>query len=79
MTLLTRRSALLAGAAAVAAPGIAPRIARAQQRPTVRLTTGWTFQGNHSYMLHAQRAGYFAAAGVNVRVVAPPEPQNFGP
>ncbi|MBX9840402.1 MAG: ABC transporter substrate-binding protein [Xanthobacteraceae bacterium] len=65
---MTRRTALLAGAAAVAAPLIGPRIARAQERPTVRLTTGWTFQGNHSYMLHAQRAGYFASAGVNVAV-----------
>jgi NitT/TauT family transport system substrate-binding protein len=56
--------ALAGGAAAIAAPWIA----RAQQRPTIRLTTGWTFQGNHSYMLHAQRAGYFAAAGVNVAI-----------
>ena len=62
--LLTRRSALLGGAGALAAPWIA----RAQQKPTIRLTTGWSFQGNHSYMLHAQRAGYFASAGANVVV-----------
>jgi NitT/TauT family transport system substrate-binding protein len=65
MMLLTRRTALLTGAAAAVAT---PWIARAQQRPTVRLTTGWTFQGNHSYMLHAHRAGYYAAAGVNVAI-----------
>jgi NitT/TauT family transport system substrate-binding protein len=62
--LLTRRSALLGGAGALATPWIA----RAQQKPTIRLTTGWSFQGNHSYMLHAQRAGYFASAGANVVV-----------
>lgn len=62
--LLTRRSALMGGAAVVASPWIA----RAQTGPTIRLTTGWTFQGNHSYMLHADRAGYFKQAGVNVTV-----------
>ncbi len=62
--LLTRRSALLGGAGALAMPWVA----QAQQKPTIRLTTGWSFQGNHSYMLHADRAGYFANAGANVTV-----------
>src|SRR4051794_229305 len=63
-TPLTRRSALVGAAAVLAAPSVG----QAQQKTTVRLTAGWTFQGTHSYMLHAQRAGYFAQAGVNVTV-----------
>ncbi|MBN9084088.1 MAG: ABC transporter substrate-binding protein [Rhizobiales bacterium] len=63
--LLTRRSALLGGAGILAAPWVA----RGQAAlPRVRLTTGWSFQGTHSFMLRAVQAGYFKEAGAEVVV-----------
>jgi len=62
---LTRRNAMIGSAAVIAMPWIA----RAQVAlPKVRFTAGWSFQGNQSYMLRAQKAGYFRDAGVDVSV-----------
>ncbi|MDF2120229.1 ABC transporter substrate-binding protein [Roseiarcaceae bacterium H3SJ34-1] len=62
--LLTRRSAMIGSAAVIGMPWIA----RAQALPKVRFTAGWAFQGNQSYMLRAQKMGYFREAGVDVAV-----------
>ena len=67
---LTRRGAMIGTAATAGASVLgAPFISRAQGAlPKVRFTAGWSFQGNQSYMLRAQKAGYFRDAGVDVAV-----------
>lgn len=62
--LISRRTTLLGAASLIGAP----MIARAQNLPKLRFTAGWSFQGNHSYMLQAQHSGYFKEEGVDVTV-----------
>ena len=59
------RRAVLAGL--IAAPAI--RSAAAQGAP-IRFTLDWTFQGPNAVFLHANRAGYYREAGLNVTVDA---------
>jgi NitT/TauT family transport system substrate-binding protein len=65
MTLAASRRAVLAGL--LAAPAIRP--AAAQGAP-LRFTLDWTFQGPNAVFLHANRAGYYRAEGLNVTVDA---------
>jgi NitT/TauT family transport system substrate-binding protein len=60
---LTRRSTLVGTAAVLATPWIAKA-----DDAKIRFTAGWSFQGNHSYMLRALQAGYFKEEGVDVTV-----------
>jgi NitT/TauT family transport system substrate-binding protein len=67
-TAITRRRALV-GTAAATASLYAPFVARAEDAlPKVRFCAGWSFQGNQSYMLRAERSGFFREAGVDVTV-----------
>ena len=59
----TRRAALLAGGALLAAP----TIARAQA-PRVRMVLDWAFQSPNAFALVARERGYFREAGVDVTV-----------
>jgi NitT/TauT family transport system substrate-binding protein len=67
MTLrLTRRSLVMGAGAGFLA---APYVARGQAALTkVRLTTGFALQGNHSYMLRAQKMGYAREGGADLVV-----------
>lgn len=59
----TRRGALLAGGALLAAPSLA----RAQA-PRVRMVLDWAFQSPNAFALVAREKGYFREAGVDVTV-----------
>lgn len=64
-TAFTRRSAILGGAALLAAPSVL----RAQSELTkVRFTAGWAFAGGQAYMLLAQKMGYAKEHGVDLVV-----------
>jgi NitT/TauT family transport system substrate-binding protein len=62
MTLLSRRTALVAGTAVLAAP----QIARAQA--AIKLTLPWLAQGSTAYAFIAREMGAFRSRGLNVDV-----------
>lgn len=64
MPTLTRRSALAAGTALLAAPLAAPHVARAQA--AIKLTLPWLAQGSTAYCYIAKEMGAFSRRGLNV-------------
>ncbi|MCC6792719.1 MAG: ABC transporter substrate-binding protein [Thermomicrobiales bacterium] len=61
-------------AAAIAAAGVAPRIARAQTTENVTLALDWYPNANHAGLYVAEANGAFAAAGLEVDVYTPSDP-----
>ncbi|MFC0410294.1 ABC transporter substrate-binding protein [Roseomonas elaeocarpi] len=62
--MLSRRAALAAGGALLAAP----RLARAQALPKVRYSLDWALQGPNAFVLLGRDKGFFREAGVDVTV-----------
>ena len=67
MTASVPRRAALALAASAAALA-APRLARAQAAPRVRLQLDWAFQSPNAFALVARERGFFREAGVDVAI-----------
>lgn len=65
LSLLSRRGAIAALAAAAIA---APRLARAQAAPRIRLLLDWAFQSPNAFALVARERGFFREAGVDVSI-----------
>jgi len=68
VTVPVPRRAALALATALAAPLAAPRLARAQAAPRVRLQLDWAFQSPNAFALVARERGFFREAGVDVAI-----------
>jgi putative hydroxymethylpyrimidine transport system substrate-binding protein len=63
--------------AAFALPLLAmPSLARAQQRTELTLLLDWFVNPDHAPIIVAQEAGFFERAGLNVRIVAPADPND---
>jgi putative hydroxymethylpyrimidine transport system substrate-binding protein len=63
--------------AAFALPLLAlPALARAQQRTELTLLLDWFVNPDHAPIIVAQEAGFFERAGLNVRIVAPADPND---
>ncbi|PWS34031.1 ABC transporter ATP-binding protein [Falsiroseomonas bella] len=63
--------------AAFALPLLAlPALARAQQRTDLTLLLDWFVNPDHAPVIVAQEAGFFERAGLNVRIVAPADPND---
>jgi ABC-type nitrate/sulfonate/bicarbonate transport system substrate-binding protein len=62
-------AALDAGAAACASSQAAPSSSGSSAPTTVTLALDWTPNTNHTGIYVAQQLGYFAAAGINLRIV----------
>ena len=68
---LGRRAALAASLLAI------PALARAQaQRDQVTLLLDWFVNPDHAPIIVAQEGGHFARAGLDVRIVAPADPND---
>ncbi len=62
---------------ALALPLLAlPALARAQQRTELTLLLDWFVNPDHAPIIVAQEAGHFARAGLEVRIVAPADPND---
>lgn len=62
---------------ALALPLLAlPALARAQQRTELTLLLDWFVNPDHAPIIVAQEAGFFARAGLDVRIVAPADPND---
>lgn len=62
---------------ALALPLLAlPALARAQQRTELTLLLDWFVNPDHAPIIVAQEAGFFARAGLEVRIVAPADPND---
>ncbi len=61
---LTRRAALGAGTALLAAP----HVANAQARPTVRFAYDWILNGPYAFGLAGERQGFFREAGIDITI-----------
>jgi putative hydroxymethylpyrimidine transport system substrate-binding protein len=75
MTPLSRRVAL-AGLAGLAALPFLPRPALAQPREALTLLLDWFVNPDHAPILVAQEGGHFARAGLEVRIIAPADPND---
>jgi putative hydroxymethylpyrimidine transport system substrate-binding protein len=53
-----------------------PSLARAQQRTELTLLLDWFVNPDHAPIIVAQEAGFFERAGLNVRIVAPADPND---
>lgn len=63
-----RMKATLAGIAGAALTLGLVAGASAQQRTTIRFTLDWKYQGIHSWHLLAEKKGYYAAEGIDVKI-----------
>jgi putative hydroxymethylpyrimidine transport system substrate-binding protein len=68
--MITRRAALAASLLAI------PALARAQQRTELTVLLDWFVNPDHAPVIVAQEAGHFARAGLDVRLVAPADPND---
>jgi putative hydroxymethylpyrimidine transport system substrate-binding protein len=68
---------MIARRAALALPLLAlPALARAQQREQLTLLLDWFINPDHAPIIVAQERGDFARAGLDVRIVAPADPND---
>jgi len=68
--MIRRRAALAASLLAL------PAVARAQARDQLTLLLDWFVNPDHAPILVAQEGGHFARAGLDVRIVAPADPND---
>lgn len=68
---------MIARRAALALPLLAlPALARAQQRDQITLLLDWFINPDHAPIIVAQERGDFARAGLDVRIIAPADPND---
>ncbi|MBI3505475.1 MAG: ABC transporter substrate-binding protein [Proteobacteria bacterium] len=71
---ITRRTALAASLAALAAPALV-RTAAAQGQPFT-LLLDWFINPDHGPIMAAQELGYFREAGLDIRIIPPADPND---
>ncbi len=71
---MTRRTALAASLAALAAPALV-RTAAAQGQPFT-LLLDWFINPNHGPIMAAQELGYFREAGLDIKIIPPADPND---
>jgi putative hydroxymethylpyrimidine transport system substrate-binding protein len=76
--MITRRAVFASAAHAASAAALLalPALARAQPRTELTLLLDWFVNPDHAPIIVAQEAGFFDRAGLDVRIVAPADPND---